>query len=229
MALAYSSSNNQTGSLYAMKRYASLIAALSIAATAPGASADVYTYIGSDNVVVLTNARPQNQAASVLVSERAGAVRAQNAEAGLPAGRTRFDGIIDSAAQAFGVDGALLHAVIAVESGYRAQARSPRGAAGLMQLMPGTAREFGAADVYDPAQNINGGARYLRYLLDKYDNRLDIVLAAYNAGEKALLRYGKQIPPFKETIHYVEQVQTRYQRNRGSLDTASANVPPAAR
>lgn len=197
-----------------MGRCARFAVAWSIGSVGTNACADVYTYVGSDNVVVLTNSRPQNQKAEVLVAERVATVRPVEGPSVRALPQSRYDGIIDSAAQAFGLDGALLHAVIAVESGYNVQARSPRGASGLMQLMPETARVFGTADVFDPAQNINGGARYLRYLLDKYDNQLDIVLAAYNAGEKALLKYGRKIPPFKETLRYVEQVQSRYRTNR---------------
>lgn len=208
-----------------MGRHARFAVAWSIAGVASTACADVYTYVGSDNIVVLTNSRPQNQKAEVLVAERAAAVRASGGQAGPSRPRSRYDGIIDAAAQAFGLDGALLHAVIAVESGYNVQARSSRGASGLMQLMPDTARVFGTADVFDPAQNVNGGARYLRYLLDKYDNQLDIVLAAYNAGEKALLKYGRKVPPFKETLRYVEQVQSRYRSNRDARD---ADAPAGA-
>lgn len=208
-----------------MGRYGSFVAAYVLAGAVPAANADVYTYVGSDKVIVLTNSRPQNQAAEVLVAERPVPALPPDRQPGAAGKRSRFDGTIDAAARAFGLDGALLHAIIAVESGYRVQALSPRGAAGLMQLMPDTARDFGAADVFDPVQNINGGARYLRYLLDKYDNQLDIVLAAYNAGEKALLKYGRKIPPFKETIRYVEQVQSRYRRNRGAQETAGAETP----
>lgn len=193
-------------------------ATLLLGANTSCALADVYSYIGSDKVVVLTNLRPQGQKADVLVAEAVVATPdILRSGPGARAERhTDFDTLIDAAAQAFSVDSALIHAVIAVESGYLASARSPRGASGLMQLMPATAREFGASDPFDPAQNINGGVRYLKYLLDKYDNRLDTVLAAYNAGEKALVRYGGKVPPFQETLRYVELVRQRYIRNGGS-------------
>jgi len=205
-----------------------LIAAAGImASTANAALADVYTYVGHDSVTVLTNSKPQNQEARVLVAEPVPTLprNTPSTGAGGQPPRSRFNDMIETAASAAGVDGALLHAVIAVESGYDVHALSKRGAAGLMQLMPATAREFGTADVFDAAQNINGGARYLRYLLDKYDQRLDIVLAAYNAGEKALLKYGRTIPPFKETIRYVEQVQRRYQRYSGPDPGKDAPAP----
>jgi soluble lytic murein transglycosylase-like protein len=179
------------------------------------ACADVYTYVGSDSVQVLTNSRPQDGVAQVLVAEEVARVAAARPVHPIVAAKhARYDAMVEMAATAAGVDSALLHAVILVESGYSERARSVRGASGLMQLMPGTAREFGAFDVFDPVQNINGGARYLKYLLGKYDNRLDLALAAYNAGEKAMLKYGRKIPPFKETQRYVELVQSRYLVNQ---------------
>jgi soluble lytic murein transglycosylase-like protein len=199
-----------------MKRPSIIVAILLLGGGALPVRADVYTYVGSNKVVVLTNLRPQGQPAEVLVVE----ARAEPLDgaplARRPPGphRSDFDALIDAAAQAFSIDSELIHAVISVESGYMVQARSPRGAAGLMQLMPETAKEYGARDPFDPAQNINGGARYLKYLLDKYDNRLETALAAYNAGEKALARYGGKVPPFRETLRYVELVRERYLRNQ---------------
>jgi soluble lytic murein transglycosylase-like protein len=200
-----------------------LALALSAAMGSP-AMADVYTYVGQDQVVVLTNLKPQNQRAEVLVAE--GASRPAVAALAAPSARRRsdFDDIIGSAASTFAIDGALLHAVISVESDYLATARSPKGALGLMQLMPDTARAFGVSDPFDPEQNVNGGARYLKYLLDKYGDRLDIALSAYNAGEKALARHGGKVPPFRETLRYVELVRERYLRLRGEakLEVGSA-------
>lgn len=114
-----------------------------------------------------------------------------------------IDVLIDEAAAAHDVDADLVRAVIRVESGFRPRARSRKGAMGLMQLMPATARQYGVQDAYDPAQNIDAGVRHLRRLLDRYDVRL--ALAAYNAGEGTVDRYGG-IPPYKETRQYVEKV-----------------------
>jgi soluble lytic murein transglycosylase-like protein len=117
--------------------------------------------------------------------------------------------LIDQAAQDYDVDRALLMAVIEIESGGDAQAVSPKGAVGLMQLMPGTGARHGATDLFDPRQNIGAGARYLRRLLTQFGD-LQLALAAYNAGEGAVLRYRGNLPPYAETMRYVPRVVERY-------------------
>jgi len=116
--------------------------------------------------------------------------------------------IVDTARR-HGLDPELVAAVVAVESGYRPDAVSPKGAQGLMQLMPGTAGELGVADALDPAQNLDGGTRHLKALLARYGGNLRQALAAYNAGEGAVARHGG-VPPYKETREYVERVLRRY-------------------
>lgn len=124
------------------------------------------------------------------------------------------------------LDAALVHAVIATESGYDSRARSPKGAMGLMQLMPETARRYCVTDPYDPAQNLRGGSQYLRDLLDRYDNDLKLALAAYNAGEGAVAKHGNRIPPYPETQEYVPRVLGLYEhyRNSGEFAPAAALV-----
>ena len=120
--------------------------------------------------------------------------------------RARYAGLIEAAAERHRVDPELLHAVIRVESAYDPRARSPAGACGLMQLMPATAQRFAVRDVWDPAQNIEGGVAFLRVLIDRFGGDLKLVLAAYNAGEGAVAKYGNRIPPYRETQHYVLRV-----------------------
>lgn len=135
------------------------------------------------------------------------------------------------AAERSGLDYALLKAVIATESGFDAQAVSPKGAIGLMQLMPATAERFGVAatgarslaqQLHDPAVNVPAGARYLRHLMDLYNGRLELALAAYNAGEGAVLRAGQKIPPFKETQNYVKTVLALYHQLQPQVPGAVA-------
>lgn len=120
--------------------------------------------------------------------------------------RARYRHLIDDAARRHGLTPELLHAVIRTESAYQANARSHAGACGLMQLMPQTALRFRVGDIWDPAENIEGGAAYLRFLLDLFDHDLRLALAGYNAGEGAVKKYGYEIPPYRETQDYVRKV-----------------------
>ncbi len=108
----------------------------------------------------------------------------------------------------------LLHAVVQAESAYNPKAKSSAGAMGLMQLMPGTASRYGVANAWDPSQNLEGGARYLRDLLDMFKNNIRLALAAYNAGENAVKKYGNRIPPYPETQNYVRKVIDFYLTER---------------
>ncbi len=125
--------------------------------------------------------------------------------------RGAYDGLIESVAVAEGVDVDLVHAVITMESRYDRLARSPRGAQGLMQLMPETAARYAVSDPFDPAENIRGGTRHLRFLLEKFVGRVRLALAAYHAGEGAVLRH-QGVPPFRETQHYISCVLAHYSR-----------------
>jgi len=131
--------------------------------------------------------------------------------AAVPAAPSDFDALIVAAAQRHGVDTALIRAVIAVESGYRPGAVSSAGAKGLMQLMDATAQGLGVTDPFDPAQNIDGGTRYLRMMLDRF-GEISLALAAYNAGPGAVERFGG-IPPYAETQRYVPAVLEGYRRH----------------
>lgn len=117
----------------------------------------------------------------------------------------KYDVLIASSAKKYGVKQKLIKAVIYAESGFRQDAVSPKGAMGLMQLMPATAKFLGVKDAYDPQQNIEGGTKYLSQLLDTYSGNTHLVLAAYNAGEKAVTKYNG-VPPYKETQEYVAKI-----------------------
>lgn len=123
--------------------------------------------------------------------------------------KNAFDHIIKQAAQQHGVSEGLIKAVMHTESGFNVNARSPVGAQGLMQLMPATARRFNVSNAYDPQQNINAGAKYLAWLLKRFNGNTALVLAGYNAGEGNVKKYGG-VPPFRETQDYVRRVTSRY-------------------
>jgi soluble lytic murein transglycosylase-like protein len=125
-------------------------------------------------------------------------------------GAQQYSAHIADAARDYEIAPALLHAVIATESGYNAAAVSPKGAVGLMQLMPETAKHYAVTDRHDPVQNIRGGAQYLRDLLNRFNQDMPLTLAAYNAGEKAVMQYGGKVPPFAETQAYVPKVMGYY-------------------
>lgn len=138
--------------------------------------------------------------------------------------RSRYNSHVMSASQETQIEPALIHAVISVESAYNPRAISRAGAVGLMQLMPETAKRYGVSDRLDPQQNIHGGARYLRFLMTMFDNNIKLVLAAYNAGEEAVMKYGMRIPPYRETQNYVPKVLHHYERYSGPKVAAAAEA-----
>lgn len=127
--------------------------------------------------------------------------------------RVNFISAVDAAVKKHEIDAALIHAVIEAESAYQPDVISRAGAIGLMQIMPGTAARFNVSDSNNPNQNVMGGAEYLKYLLGYYKNNLKLAVAAYNAGEGAVDKYGKTIPPYRETQNYVKRVFSLYRRN----------------
>ena len=129
---------------------------------------------------------------------------------GFTTGNEQIDSYVAESATRNGLDPLLIYSIMHQESSFKSRAISPKGARGLMQLMPGTAARFGVANIFDPKQNIEGGARYVRFLLDRFDGDLSLTLAGYNAGEGAVEKYGFRIPPYAETQEYVRRISRRY-------------------
>lgn len=142
-----------------------------------------------------------------------------------------YDHLIEEVAREHAVAPHLVRAVIKVESNFEPHARSPKGAVGLMQVMPATGRRFGATDLRDPRTNLGAGTRYLRWLLNRFDEDLTLALAAYNAGEGAVEKYGRRVPPYPETQNYVRKVLMHLDMDpaggEGGLVEAESPLPPA--
>ncbi|MFT3746165.1 MAG: lytic transglycosylase domain-containing protein [Pyrinomonadaceae bacterium] len=141
---------------------------------------------------------------------------------GYSTGDAAVDSFIVDSSKRYRVDPLLIYAQMAQESSFKKRATSYKGASGLMQLMPATARRLGVSNIYDPQQNIEGGVKYMRILLDMFDQDLDLALAGYNAGEGAVIKYGYQIPPYAETQDYVRRISSRY---RSMTDIAKNSRP----
>ncbi len=167
------------------------------------AHADIYRYVDENGVMHLTNL-PTNSNYKLWIKERRVIIRG-----GLD--MTKYGPLIQKAADKYKVDYSLIKAVIKAESNFNHKAVSPKGAQGLMQLMPKTASTLQVQDSFEPESNIEGGVRYLRYLMNVYNGHLPLALAAYNAGEKAVARYGG-IPPYAETKGYVKRVMALYKQ-----------------
>lgn len=138
-------------------------------------------------------------------------------------GDSGVDGLIIDSARRNSVDPLLLYAIMHQESTFKPRAVSPKGARGLMQLMPETAVRYGVTNIFDPRQNIEGGARYMRFLLDQFGGDVQLALAGYNAGEGAVIKYGNRIPPYAETREYVRRITRRYALMRDPLTASYAS------
>ena len=183
------------------------------------AHADIYRVVDANGRTLYTNIPPVGRYQRILkewpdpVSQGPG----NEGRGYIGDRRSRYTSYIQEAAQANNVEPALIHAVIAAESGYDSFARSSKGAVGLMQLMPETARRYSVTNRLDPAQNIHGGTRYLRDLLRMFDYDLRLAVAAYNAGEQAVVKYGNRIPPYRETVEYVPPAMAYYRKYRAGF------------
>lgn len=172
--------------------------------------------------IVVTNLAPNPP----LLPAQPAAARQKPADPDMP---EYLQPLVDSISRTHGVDPKLVAAVMKVESNYNRFARSSKGALGLMQLIPETGRRFGVQDFFDPAQNIEGGVRYLKFLSDKFgEHNLDLLLAAYNAGENTVERLGR-VPPIRETTDYVRKIKSIYKpENRAKVVSVPADTQTAA-
>lgn len=182
------------------------------------ANADIYRYVDANGVVHFTNApqytgKPSKQSWSFYRKE----IGAAGSRSSSPQIHSYRD-IIRQNARVYRLEEALVKAVIKAESNYNPQSVSNKGAQGLMQLIPETARLMNVGDPFNPAENIRGGSNYLRLMLDQFNGNLDLALAAYNAGPNAVQRHGG-IPPYTETRNYVQRVRRYLEQYRRSGDT----------
>ena len=189
-----------------------------VAAGASPARAQIYTWADSNGHLVLSN-RPKGGAEAAYVVPQADSIRSTR-----PAVDTNksslYDQLIRDNALLHGVRTDLVRAVVQVESGFNPLAKSPKGAMGLMQLMPQTMKDFGVRDAFNPVENIRGGVAYLKQLLNRYSNNEVLALAAYNAGPGAVDKHGQTVPPYKETQDYVSRINkmsARPVQMRGSV------------
>ncbi|HEX8472617.1 MAG TPA: lytic transglycosylase domain-containing protein [Pyrinomonadaceae bacterium] len=156
------------------------------------------------------DAQPRESVSGLAAAASSVAMKLSRSLDGFTTGNSQVDGFIVASGSRHGVDPVLLYAIMHRESAFKQRAISYKGARGLMQLMPATAARFGVSNIFDPQQNIEGGARYMRYLLNFFDGDVALALAGYNAGEGAVLKYGRRVPPYSETREYVRRISQRY-------------------
>jgi soluble lytic murein transglycosylase-like protein len=190
------------------------ILSAAFALVSPEARADIYSFKDERGVVHFTNIPNLDRRYKLIRREAGSAPRPASNWMPTEADIRRYQGIVEAAAKSHGVDSALVHAVITAESGYNPNAISRRGASGLMQLMPDTARRYGVRNIFDPVENVHGGVRYLKDLLAMFNGDVKLAVAGYNAGENAVIRAGNRVPPYAETEAYVPKVIDFYRKFR---------------
>jgi soluble lytic murein transglycosylase-like protein len=197
-----------------MSAWSNWLLILALASAPRLAQADIYSFTDADGVTHFSNV-PADSRYRLLIATPAEAQNgAEDKEHSIDwlARSAQYDGVITGAAKAATIQAQLVRAVIVVESGFNPRAVSKKGAIGLMQLRPATAKRYGVKNIYDPTENVRAGAHYLSDLLARFGSNLELALAAYNAGEDAVERYGRHVPPFRETLAYVPSVMKVYQR-----------------
>jgi soluble lytic murein transglycosylase-like protein len=179
--------------------------ALSVGIAVP-ARAQIYTWRDANGTLVLSNKRPGAPTAEVPSYRVPKAEGVRTTRSVVSERAKAYDDLISEHSKTHGVRAELVRAVMQVESGFNPYARSPKGAMGLMQLMPATARQYGVRNAFNPAENVRAGVAYLRGLLDRYQDNEELALAAYNAGPGAVDKHGQTVPPYRETQSYVAQI-----------------------
>jgi len=203
-------------------KFLPVVLLLCLAAAVP-AEAQIYTWRDASGTLVVSN-KPRTSAGAAVSTYAVHGASAIRTTRPAPRVDGRYDDLIEQYARAHGVSPALVRAVIQAESGFDARAVSNKGAMGLMQLMPATARELGVADPFHPGDNIRGGVTYLARLLTRYDDDVELALAAYNAGPGNVERYGNKVPPFRETRDYVKKITQK--PGIGAMAASPAPVDP---
>ena len=205
-----------------MERFLAALVLL-LALPAPAFASDrIFSYINEDGIRVYTNAPSRvREAPDPVTTIPEGSRNSAPADRSAARGADLFRPLIEDSAARHNVDPSLVEAIMAVESDFDPFAVSSKDCKGLMQLHPDTAKRFGVDDVFDPAQNIEGGVKYLRYLLDFFDGDLEKVAAAYNSGENAVKRYGGT-PPYAETRNYLKKISLRYDLTPDTSQTETA-------
>ncbi len=225
-------------------------ASTTLAQTGAGYTVDNFDFANAVRIETPPPATPKARLGRKLISRRANytppegslihltSLSLNPSLGGFTTGNIEVDGFIVESGRRNSVDPLLLYSIMHQESSFKARAMSNKGARGLMQLMPGTAARFGVKNIWDPEQNIEGGARYMRFLLDLFAGDVHLALAGYNAGEGAVMKYGYQVPPYSETQEYVRRIGKRYSLirdpeaaahatslNAGQLATAREKAP----
>jgi soluble lytic murein transglycosylase len=185
----------------------------------------LFSYVDENGVRIFTNIAPKGPVQDLRMSGHPLPSQATDASIGDKKADANYDVIIDKYAEEYRIDPELIRSMIATESSFNPKAVSRKGAQGLMQLMPATAARIGVRDAFDPEENIRGGTKHMRFLLDTFGNDLNLSLAAYNAGENLVQRLGR-IPDFKETHDYVRSIKQRYGKSTPTLDSEAPTTGP---
>jgi Transglycosylase SLT domain len=180
----------------------------------------LYSYVDESGIQVFTNIAPVNQVFDLKITGSIPAVTPPETDTK----SNSYDPIIEKYANNYSLDPSLIRSIIATESGFNPKAVSPKGARGLMQLMPATAKRLGVSNSFDPEENIRGGVKHFRSLMDSFKNDLALSLAAYNAGENLVQRLGR-VPEIKETRDYIQSVTSRWEKKDLDTSTQESSKP----